>query len=112
VITNCVIGSNAHVERDTLLDESVVLPGARIGANCSLQRAIIDSDAVIPDGTVVHPPGSSADAITLLTRESIAASTRHDLARTRHEVPRADFPAMPGTTLALHRSRDAVHASS
>jgi len=109
VITNSVIGARARVDRDTLLDESVVLPGARIGANCSLQRAIIDSDTMVPDGTVVWPRGNSTDAITLLTWDSFATPTLHVIPPMRHEAPPAGSPAAPGTATALHRSRGAVH---
>ncbi|MDB6088191.1 MAG: hypothetical protein JWN85_975, partial [Gammaproteobacteria bacterium] len=34
-------------------DEAVVLPNARIGANCKLRRVIVDAGVEIPDGTTV-----------------------------------------------------------
>jgi glucose-1-phosphate adenylyltransferase len=111
VITNSVIGANVRVDREALLDESVVLPGARIGANCTLRRTIIDSNTVIPDGTVVCSPGCSSDAITLLTRDSVTTPVLHALERTRQELPRADFTTSAGTATALHGSRAALHAS-
>jgi glucose-1-phosphate adenylyltransferase len=112
VITNSVIGSSARVDRDTLLDESVVLPGARIGADCSLRRTIIDSGTVIPDGTVVCPRGTSSDAITLLTRDSMATSCLPVLEPTRHERPRAASAAIAGSPTAMRRSRPPLRASS
>jgi len=36
-----------------VVDEAVVLPGARIGAGCKLHRVIIDTNVEVPDGTVV-----------------------------------------------------------
>jgi glucose-1-phosphate adenylyltransferase len=48
VITKRVIGANVHVDRDSQLHESVALPGARIGANCTLRRTIIGGNTVIP----------------------------------------------------------------
>ena len=111
VITKSVIGANAHVDRDSLLDESVVLPGARIGANCTLRRTIIDSNIVIPDGTVVCSRGSSSDAITLLTRDSVTTSAVPALEPARQEFPHADFATPAGAATALHRSRAALHAS-
>jgi len=52
-VTNSVLAGNVQVSEGTLLDESVVLPGARIGANCKLRRVIIDEGVEIPDGTSV-----------------------------------------------------------
>ncbi len=52
-VTNSVLCGNVHVEEGTLMDEAVVLPGARIGANCKLRRVIIDAGVEIPDGTLV-----------------------------------------------------------
>jgi len=52
-VTNCVLAGNVHVAEGTLLDESVVLPGARIGANCKLRRVIVDAGVEIPDGVSV-----------------------------------------------------------
>ena len=56
-VTNSVLAGNVQVAEGTLLDESVVLPGARIGANCKLRRVIVDAGVVIPDGVTVgwHP---------------------------------------------------------
>ena len=52
-VTNSVLAGNVHVADGTLLDEAVVLPGARIGANCKLRRVIIDAGMEIPDGVSV-----------------------------------------------------------
>jgi glucose-1-phosphate adenylyltransferase len=52
-VTNSVLGGNVRVAEGTLLDEAVVLPGARIGANCRLRRVIVDADMEIPDGVSV-----------------------------------------------------------
>jgi glucose-1-phosphate adenylyltransferase len=52
-VTNSVLAGNVRVADGTLLDEAVVLPGARIGANCKLRRVIIDAGMEIPDGVSV-----------------------------------------------------------
>jgi glucose-1-phosphate adenylyltransferase len=68
-ITNSVVASNVHVGEGSTLDEAVVLPRARIGSNCRLQRVIIDEGLTVPDGTIIearedvtllsHPPAQS-----------------------------------------------------
>lgn len=74
-VTNSVLAGNVHVAEETVLDEAVVLPGARIGANCRLWRVIIDAGVEIPDGVSVGwqmgPPAESlqgAARVTLLSK--------------------------------------------
>jgi glucose-1-phosphate adenylyltransferase len=72
-VTNSVLSGNVRVDEGTLVDEAVVLPGVRIGANCKLRRVIIDSQVEIPDGTSVGWQTSSQvesvrGRVTLLSR--------------------------------------------
>jgi glucose-1-phosphate adenylyltransferase len=71
-VTNSVLASNVQVGEGSTLDEAVVLPNARIGSNCRLQRVIIDEGVVIPDGTVV----GAGDRVALLTQD--ATQTQQD----------------------------------
>jgi glucose-1-phosphate adenylyltransferase len=41
------------VHRYSRLDQCVVLPGAEIGENSDIRRAIIDENCVLPAGTVI-----------------------------------------------------------
>jgi glucose-1-phosphate adenylyltransferase len=75
-VTNSVLSGNVCVNEGTLIDEAVLLPGARIGANCKLRRVIIDAGVEIPDGTSVGwqptPPVESVRTggrVTLLSRD-------------------------------------------
>jgi glucose-1-phosphate adenylyltransferase len=52
-VTNSVLSGNVHVAEGTLLDEAVVLPGARIGANCRLRRVIVGAGVQVADGSLV-----------------------------------------------------------
>ncbi len=67
-VTNSVLACNVHIGDSTVLDEAVVLPNARIGANCRLRRVIVDAGVEIPDGTVA---GASAAAGSELSRTSL-----------------------------------------
>jgi glucose-1-phosphate adenylyltransferase len=59
-----VLAGNVQVAEGTLLDEAVVLPGARIGANCRLRRVIVDSGVAIPDGiSVGWQPASPLESL-------------------------------------------------
>jgi glucose-1-phosphate adenylyltransferase len=78
-VTRSVLSTNVRVGDASMLDEAVVLPNARIGANCRLRRVIVDSGVEVPDGTVVgwqssgaHERMSSAAHVTLLTADATA----------------------------------------
>jgi glucose-1-phosphate adenylyltransferase len=80
-VTRSVLSTNVRVGDGTLLDESVVLPNARIGANCRLRRVIIDAGVEVPDGTIIgaqQPSGSvermaGTPHVTLLTGDATRA---------------------------------------
>lgn len=75
-ITNSVLAAGVHVDSNTVLDESIVLPGARIGTDCRLRRVIVDAMTVIPNGTVMDGGEDSPPPVRLVTRDSLAAATR------------------------------------
>ena len=84
-VTNSVLAGNVQVDEGTLLDEAVVLPGARIGANCKLRRVIVDAGMAIPDGVSVgwQPPplesARAADRVTLLSQSWTPPADDHDM---------------------------------
>jgi glucose-1-phosphate adenylyltransferase len=85
-VTNSVLAGNVHVEEGTLIDEAVVLPNARIGANCKLRRVIIDAGMEIPDGcTVGWQPTSPVESVrtggrvTLLSRSWSPSRAEDDI---------------------------------
>ena len=62
-VNGSVISPDVHVHSYTEVDDSVILDGVQIGRHCHIQKAIIDKNVVIPDGT------------------SIGLDHEHDLAR-------------------------------
>lgn len=52
-ITNSIMFSRSTVHSHSTVDESVVLPDVYIGENCRINRAIIDSGAIISDRSVI-----------------------------------------------------------
>jgi glucose-1-phosphate adenylyltransferase len=49
-VANSLLFSNVRVHDHSVVERSVVLPRVRIGEHCTVRHAIIDEDAVIPDG--------------------------------------------------------------
>lgn len=52
-VEQSVLSVDCRVERNAIVEESVVLPNVEIGAGCRIRRAIIDSGCVIPSGTTI-----------------------------------------------------------
>lgn len=75
-VTRSVLSTNSRVGDGSLLDEVVVLPGARIGSGCKLRRCIVDSNVQVGDGTVAgfQPSGNidraGASRIALITGDA------------------------------------------
>jgi glucose-1-phosphate adenylyltransferase len=78
-VTRSVLSTNVRVGDGSMLDEAVVLPNARVGANCRLRRVIVDSGIEVPDGTVIGwQSASSVDRmgvplVTLITADANGA---------------------------------------
>jgi len=76
-VTRSVLSTNVRVSDASTLDEAVVLPGARIGANCRLRRVIVDAGVEVPDGTVIGwQPTSSLERTS--TAPHVTLVTGHD----------------------------------
>ncbi|MCG7314710.1 MULTISPECIES: glucose-1-phosphate adenylyltransferase [Priestia] len=56
------IGSGSEIKR------SVVMPSAKVGVNVYIENAIIPSDVIIPDGTIIKPTKGKEEVI-LVTNE-------------------------------------------
>ncbi len=52
-VRRSLLFSAVHVEKHALVEDSVILPNVRIGANCRLRRVIVDKGTRIPDGMVI-----------------------------------------------------------
>lgn len=48
-----VIGRNVHIERGAVIEESIILDGARVGSGARLRRVIADRFNVIPRGSEI-----------------------------------------------------------
>lgn len=76
-VTRSVLSSNVRVGDGSMIDEAVLLPNARVGANCRLRRVIVDSGVEVPDGTVIGWQSATvvdrmgaAPQVSLFTRDA------------------------------------------
>lgn len=52
-VVHSVVSAGCEIGAHSRIRDSVLLPGVRIGRNCSLDRVVVDSRCVIPDNTVL-----------------------------------------------------------
>ncbi len=52
-VDHSLVSSNVRIESQSNVKDSVLLPGARIGKNCKLDKVIVGENCRIPDGTVI-----------------------------------------------------------
>ena len=62
-LEHSILGVDAIVHDGSVIKDSIILPGADIGRNCRITKAIVNENVVIPDGTVI---GSEDDEITVV----------------------------------------------
>jgi hypothetical protein len=55
-VNHSILGSGAVVGYGTVIQDSIVLPNAKIGRNCHINRAIINEGAVVDDNTDIGSP--------------------------------------------------------
>lgn len=49
-IDQSLLFSNVHVDERSSVHRSVIMPGVKIGAGCTIRKAILDEGCLIPDG--------------------------------------------------------------
>lgn len=91
-VDECVVSQDCVVAEDAVVARSVLLPGVRIGRNCRIERAIVDSGCIVPEGIVVGESRMkdasffdvSPQGVTLVTQAGLrrAAAGSKQVART------------------------------
>lgn len=82
-VHNSLLFSNVWVNEHSHLEGALALPDVRIGRDCRITRAIIDTGCDIPDGTVVGDDPEADAARFEVSRNGIVLVTRHALGQQR-----------------------------
>lgn len=80
-VERSIFFESARVANRSYIKESLILPGAEVGRDCRISRAIIDSDCKVPDGMVIgeNPEQDSryftrtTDGVVLVTQQMLSA---------------------------------------
>jgi glucose-1-phosphate adenylyltransferase len=81
VVNQSLLFSNVRVEERSSIMRAVVLPNVKIGAGCSVNRAILDEGCEIPDGMQIGMDRSADAARFHLTDNGVVLVTPDMLAK-------------------------------
>jgi len=68
-VTQSVLSTNVAVDRDSVIDQVVLLPGARVGTGAEIRRAIVDSNVIVPPKMIIG--NAERGPIALVTQDSL-----------------------------------------
>ncbi len=68
-LTRSVVFQGVTVKKGTVLNEAVIMPDAVIGCNCIIEKAIVSSGLIVPDGAIIRP--KNEDEILLVSEETL-----------------------------------------
>ena len=74
-VQHSVLFYDVRVGEGSLVKDSVIMPGARIGKDVTIHRAIVASCAVIEDGATIGEPGG--EIVVIEPHENVASGTVH-----------------------------------
>ncbi|WP_276312667.1 glucose-1-phosphate adenylyltransferase [Exiguobacterium qingdaonense] len=72
-VQHSVLFYDVRIEEGSLVKDSVIMPGARIGKDVTIHRAIVASCAVIEDGATIGEPGG--EIVVIEPYENIESGT-------------------------------------
>jgi glucose-1-phosphate adenylyltransferase len=70
-----------HVEVGSVIERSLLFPDARIGSNCIVRNAIIDTAGTVPSGTQIGVSREEDARRFYITDKGVVLATREMLAK-------------------------------
>ncbi len=78
-VRHSVLFVNSRVETGSSIENSLLLPGVKVGRNCRIRNAIIDEGCTIPDGTVIDAGLANDNGLYHVTKSGITLVTQEML---------------------------------
>lgn len=74
-VTQSLLCSDVRVEDGSVIDRSVLLPGATIGRRCKISRCILDENCVIPDDLQIGHDAAADNEHFIVTKGGVVLVT-------------------------------------
>jgi glucose-1-phosphate adenylyltransferase len=87
-VNESLLFSNCRVDERSVIDRAVILPDVRVGANCVVRHAILDTGCVVPDGMQIGVNPQEDASRFHVSEKGVVLVTRDMLLKLRRaEVP-------------------------
>lgn len=73
-VDHSILSANVRIQTGSVVTDSVILPGAKIGKNVTIHRAIIGEGAIIGDDVVID----GTDEIAVIGNKEVVGVTSHE----------------------------------
>ena len=73
-VDHSILSANVRIQTGSVVTDSVIMPGAKIGKNVTIHRAIIGEGAVIGDDVVID----GTDEIAIIGNKEVVGVTSHE----------------------------------
>ncbi|WP_369022196.1 glucose-1-phosphate adenylyltransferase [Ligilactobacillus salivarius] len=73
-VDHSILSANVRIQTGSVITDSVIMPGAKIGKNVTIHRAIIGEGAVIGDDVVID----GTDEIAVIGNKEVVGVTSHE----------------------------------
>lgn len=73
-VDHSILSANVRIQTGSVVTDSVIMPGAKIGKNVTIHRAIIGEGAVIGDDVVIN----GTDEIAVIGNKEVVGVTSHE----------------------------------
>lgn len=73
-VDHSILSANVRIQTGSVVTDSVIMPGAKIGKNVTIHRAIIGEGAVIGDDVVID----GTDEIAVIENKEVVGVTSHE----------------------------------
>lgn len=80
-VNQSLMFSNVRVDERSYIERSLLFPDAKIGAGCTIKKAIIDTGGVVPPGTKIGVDPAEDARRFYMTEKGVALVTRDMLAK-------------------------------
>ena len=99
-LRHSILYSDVHIDEQSVIEDSLLLPGVRIGKRCRIRNAIIDANTHIPDDTDIGFGGLSESLKYTVTEAGVVVVA----ADSRFTPPMVGLPADAATLQGSTRS--------
>ncbi|HEX5421756.1 MAG TPA: sugar phosphate nucleotidyltransferase, partial [Gammaproteobacteria bacterium] len=103
-VRHSVLSADCSIAERASVEDAVLLPGAQIGRDCVIRKAVVDSGCVVPDGFVIGRDSALDAEFYDLTPRGVALVTAEGVAKAAAAAATALESSFRGPVVRLRQS--------